>query len=519
MGVDSNASRNDGKRAARVAKGVDTPSPKFPLRVHKGTGYWCKKINGRVYYFGKVSDDPTGALALEDYKRTVSGRENADSPGLTVNGLAGRFLDQMEDLVLSGERSPRSYAALKATAKRVVKVFGRERLVSDLLPDDFRLLRKRLSRGRNGRPYSAQKMKSEITRARQMFNFAAAEGEAVRFGTAFRQPSAKDVRREREAHRLKHGHRMFEATEIRRLLAVLGGERDPACPDDNEEEVRKPNLALRAMVLLGVNCGFGNTDIACLPLAALDLNTGWVEHARTKNSTPRRCPLWPETIVALQDYLGVRPKPRHAADAELVFLTAKQRTKWVKVYANGTITDGVSQEFKKVLASRGLARAKVGFYALRRVVETIGGDSLDQVAVDAILGHATPGMGSVYRQRIADDRLLRVTTTVREWLFPEKTFGKKSDPSDPRPGDPINVEDNGSGAGRSSEVGATRVRPAPGGRRERVATGRSRGSLPTEENPQKTLERVDGSQGSQFSENLSRWEATTAGFGPDGGDR
>ena len=36
------------------------PRPDFPLRIHKKTGYWFKKIGGRVYYFGRVADDPKG---------------------------------------------------------------------------------------------------------------------------------------------------------------------------------------------------------------------------------------------------------------------------------------------------------------------------------------------------------------------------------------------------------------------------------------------------------------------------
>jgi hypothetical protein len=36
------------------------PRPDFPLSIHKGTGCWCKKVKGRVHYFGKVSDDPKG---------------------------------------------------------------------------------------------------------------------------------------------------------------------------------------------------------------------------------------------------------------------------------------------------------------------------------------------------------------------------------------------------------------------------------------------------------------------------
>ena len=51
--------------------GVNAPPKKpkdFPLSVHKGTGYWCKKVRGRVYYFGRVADDPDGAAALEEWE-------------------------------------------------------------------------------------------------------------------------------------------------------------------------------------------------------------------------------------------------------------------------------------------------------------------------------------------------------------------------------------------------------------------------------------------------------------------
>jgi hypothetical protein len=36
------------------------PYPDFPLTAHPA-GYWCKKIRGRLYYFGRW-DDPEGAL-------------------------------------------------------------------------------------------------------------------------------------------------------------------------------------------------------------------------------------------------------------------------------------------------------------------------------------------------------------------------------------------------------------------------------------------------------------------------
>ena len=71
----------------------------------------------------------------------------------------------------------------------------------------------------------------------------------------------------------------------------------------------------------------------------------------------------------------------------------------------------------KLLAKTGLNRAGLSFYALRHTFETIAGESLDQIAVNAIMGHVDSTMAAVYRERIGDDRLLAVTDHVRRWLF------------------------------------------------------------------------------------------------------
>ena len=85
----------------------------------------------------------------------------------------------------------------------------------------------------------------------------------------------------------------------------------------------KPAPSLKAMILLGVNCGFGNADCGTLPLSALDLVGGWVNYHRPKTGITRRCPLWPETVAALKDVLAARKEPKNPADAGLVFITYK----------------------------------------------------------------------------------------------------------------------------------------------------------------------------------------------------
>jgi integrase len=48
----------------------------------------------------------------------------------------------------------------------------------------------------------------------------------------------------------------------------------------------------------------------------------------------------------------------------------------------------------------------------------VAGDSRDQVAVNAIMGHSDATMAANYRERIDDDRLKAVVDHVHKWLFP-----------------------------------------------------------------------------------------------------
>ncbi|MFH1267774.1 MAG: tyrosine-type recombinase/integrase [Planctomycetota bacterium] len=186
---------------------------------------------------------------------------------------------------------------------------------------------------------------------------------------------------------------MFEAEELRAMIDAAGA-------------------PLQAMLLLGINCGFGNADCANLPQKAIDLNMGWVDFPRPKTGAKRRCPLWPETVQALREAITERPKPKDPKHVGLVFIT-KRGLCWSK----DTADNPVSKETTKLLHRLGIHRKGVSFYALRHTFETIAGDSQDQVAVDHIMGHSRDDMASVYRERISDERLRAVVDHVRKWLF------------------------------------------------------------------------------------------------------
>ncbi len=379
------------------------PYPEFPLFAH-AAGVWAKKVRGRLIYFGPWSD-PDGALAkyLEQKDALHAGRKPREEPaagGITVKELCNRFLSRKQELVDAGEITRRTWDEYKGTTDLLVQAFGKGRVVADLGPDDFAALRVRMARR-----WGPVRLGNEIQRVRSVFKFGVDERAAspVSFGQGFARPSKKVLRLERASK----GPRMFEAAELRKVIDAAG-------------------VPLRAMILLGVNCGFGNADVATLPLAALDLDGGWVNYHRPKTGISRRCALWPETVDAIRAALAKRPGPKDAAHAGLVFVT-KHGGSWFKDKpgqkpAGGsrppavTIDNPLSKEMRKLLRGLGI-EGRRNFYALRHTFETIGGEAKDQVAVDAIMGHAREDMASVYRERVGDARLRAVADHVRAWLF------------------------------------------------------------------------------------------------------
>jgi integrase len=243
----------------------------------------------------------------------------------------------------------------------------------------------------------------------------------VHVGRSFDRPSKKTLR----LARAKKGSRMFEAHEIRAMIdgALIVGKHGP--------KLVRASQPLRTMILLGINCAFGNTDVATLPETALDLDSGWVTFPRPKTGVNRRCPLWPETVANLREVLASRPRAKDPADSGLVFLTTFGG-RWVSVKTasanerngNGlhkvlTVKndDALTKEIRKLAITLAIHRPGLSFYALRHAFETIGGESRDQVAVNGIMGHVDSTMAGEYRERISDERLEAVTAHVRQWLF------------------------------------------------------------------------------------------------------
>jgi integrase len=367
--------------------------PDFPLFPHQN-GRWAKKVRGKLHYFGKVNDDAKGEAALlkwlDEKDDLLAGRTpRTKGAGLTVGELCDRFLQAKDKRLESGEITFQTRQDYEKTTNRIVGQFGKNRLVSDLASDDFETLRASIAKTRG--PVA---LGNEIQRVRIVFKHAYDEGligQPVRYGAGFKRPSSKVLR----LNRAKKGPKLFEAAGMLKLIAAA-------------------EVHLRAMIHLAVNCGFGNSDCGTLPLAALDLEGGWVNYHRPKTGIDRRCPLWPETVKALRESLAQRP-PVKATEAEPLVFVTKYGASWAKETADNPIT----KEFRKLLDATGLHREGLGFYTLRHTFRTIADASRDQPAVDSIMGHADASMAARYRERIDDSRLLIVTNHVRAWLWPQ----------------------------------------------------------------------------------------------------
>lgn len=405
------------KDADRPAK----PYPDFPLTPH-ASGAWQKKIRGRIYYFGKWGRRVDGKLvrvegdgwedALAEYKKVAddlhAGRApRASADGLTVADLCNHFLNAKLRKVEAGEMGVRSFRDYKDVTDLIASHFGKGRLVEDLAADDFAQLRAAMAK-----KWGPVRLANAVTRVKSVFKYGTDNGlveRTVRYGSEFKKPEQSVLRR----HRASKPARMFEADEVRALVegALVAGEAGP--------ELVRPDATLRAMILLGVNCAFGNTDLAGLRLANVDLAGGWIDFPRPKTGIARRCPLWPETVAGIRGALAERPEPAGPEFAELTFLSARGNA-YIKS-TDYSHKDLLTIQFTRHIRQLGIHKEGIGFYALRHTFRTVADDVRDGAAVDLIMGHTDPSMAAHYRERIDDARLRAVADRVRAWVWPAPT--------------------------------------------------------------------------------------------------
>lgn len=363
------------------------PYKKFPLFAHQN-GQWAKKLRGSLVYFGKWDD---WKAALQKYELEVLGelrrQVDLDDSGMTIGDMLNLFMDSKQSALSNDEITEITLDDYQRYLKILIVFFGKHRSLKSLdLSPDWLLFRNHISKNR-----SFGSVKQIIQRVRTAFKWAYENGyldKPMRYGTAMKSPPKKVLRRDAN----KRGARIFSAAQLRDCI----------------NNAKQP---LKSMIYLGINCGFGNTDCSRLLTSNIDFENAWLDYPRPKTEVPRTCPLWPETIESIQEYMASKKR-----DTELVFVT-----KYGNQFGYRTNLRPIGAGFRKLLISINLHEEGLSFYRIRHTFETVAQTAKDQVSVNWIMGHVDPTMAGIYRHGVPRENLETVVDLVRNWLKTDET--------------------------------------------------------------------------------------------------
>ena len=278
------------------ARSAEKPSRKFSLWFHAGTQQWCKRIRNKRYYFGR---DPDAALKryLAEKDDLEAGRTPTQYPrdAFDLRHLCNNFLTHKKHQMETGEIAARTFEDYYNSCELMLKHLGRNSVVQELRPDDLMRYRRVLAKTRN-----ATSLGNEVNRTRVILRYAFENmliDRPVRFGD-FKRPAKRVVRKQRAMA----GPKLFAPESILAMLSAADSQ-------------------LRAMILLGINGGMGNSDVGQLPAGAVDLEAAWLDFARPKTGIERRFPLWSETVEAIRESMANRRQPKDEQHAGLLFIT------------------------------------------------------------------------------------------------------------------------------------------------------------------------------------------------------
>lgn len=334
-------------------------------------GQWSKKWKGRVHYFGPWSD-PATALARwqHEWPLIMAGEVRVVAPAyqasMSVVQIATEYAAALDARAARGQLSPRTIRNLHLVLDWFVSLAGKDRPVASLRPSDFAKALTGISKR-----WGLYRQNQFVIDVRGLFNWALAS-KLIRELPDYGPDFAPLDRRTLRAHARQALGRALSADDV---VLMIGAAPQP----------------LRAMIMLGINAGFGPTDCATLTTDMIDLDKGLLDTQRHKTQELRTAPLWPETLLALQHQWPREPGRVFDWSEERVTkaFTALARQMWV----SGT------------------------YYDLRRTFATIAHELGDDDAIRRILGQVSNSMLSIYVQQAALARLRRVTDHVRSWLL------------------------------------------------------------------------------------------------------
>jgi integrase len=346
-----------------------TRSDKFPLTKHK-TGQYCKKIKGKTYYFG--SDKKMALQRYLDQAAYLHGNheylKKQSNGSMTLKELCDMYLKYQFSKVQASAITARHHNDQVRSLSKLMSFIGHHRRIKDITTLDLQSYERKLQKCYN----SAHRLNLHISIMKALFHWARKNDILEHV------PNVNAISRGKIIHKQRI---VFTSEEISKLLVIA-------------------DTQMKAMIWLGLNCGFGCTDCSELQWKHLDLINGRVVLPRRKTGISRDLPLWPETIEVLKKI------PRKG---KLVFYTSRGNP-FIRTILKSD-NDGhekystlntISTKFSRLLKKSGLVFPKgTGFYTLRRTAATIAARSGDPFAVQRLLGHADLQMATRYVQDVS----------------------------------------------------------------------------------------------------------------------
>ena len=140
------------------------PYTDFPLTFHRN-GQWCKKIRGKIHYFGTDAD-----AALQKYVNErgdlQAGRQPRTTTGVTLRDLVNEYLTMANRRREGGELSALSFWDYKWTAEQMLTHLGKTVDPEQIRPLEFARFRNALVA-----KYAPSRVGKTVTVCRMIFRW------------------------------------------------------------------------------------------------------------------------------------------------------------------------------------------------------------------------------------------------------------------------------------------------------------------------------------------------------------
>lgn len=364
---------------------------------------WCKKIDGKIVYFGSSACSQAEALAELDAlisQRTLA--TTLQPAAIDVGTLAEAYAVDCEQRIKLGQLKPLTWEEYRRPIQALADVVGVRQRVADLRPQQFRTLRHSWE-GSVG-PHA---MARYVRAVRTMFNWGKLNNlihADPLYGREFEPPASKELRMAVDDSAEANGERMFTDDELALILT------HPSCVG-----------LLRACVLLGLNGGMYAADCASLAWRHVQEYQGvrCIVARRTKSDAKRITPLWPETIAAIESFR----MPGQSPD-DLVFRSPAGDM----IALPDRRVSYLGKLFDRLRSAAKIRRRGVGFGSLKHThITAVSG--VDERAAAIVSAHEVGSVRAHY-DKVPIDRLVRIATLAREKLFLQILTSRRSTPGD-----------------------------------------------------------------------------------------